>query len=71
MKRIKTPRCACDPFVCETLPHFLLHCQLYDDIRHQYIPKYIELNKKIPEIFDSEDLLITSILDPLSCKLPL
>ena len=71
MKKIKTPSCACDPTVSETLPHFLLHCQLYDDIRHQYIPKYIEQNKNIVEICDNEDLLITSVLDPLSCKLPL
>ena len=44
---------------------------MYDDIRNQFIPKYIELNRNILEICDSENLLIPSLLDPLSYNLPL
>ena len=71
MKRVKTSACACDYVTTETLAHFILHCSLYDGIRQQYIPKYVEMNKNVLDICDSEILVIISILDPLSCKLPL
>ena len=58
MKKVNSPACACDGVIIENLPHFVLHC------------KYILMNKNIPTICDSEILLLISILDPLSAKLP-
>ena len=70
MKTVKSPFCACDNITPENLAHFILHCEMYKNIRKQYIPKYIQLNKNILSICDNEKLLLISILDPLSSKLP-
>ena len=70
MKKVKSPACACDPSITEDLPHFILHCTLYDGIREQYIPQYIALNRNVLDICDNEFLKLVSILDPLSSKLP-
>ena len=70
MKKIKSPKCACDNETIENLSHFILHCQMYDDIRNQYLPKYIEMNRNVIQVADNETMLMLSILDPLSSKLP-
>ena len=70
MKKTKSPLCACDDNISEDLSHFLLHCKLYQSVRQQYLPKYLEMNSKLVEIFNSEDLMLISILDPISSKLP-
>ena len=70
MRKIESPNCVCEKAVPETVLHFLLHCPLYDHIRQQYIPSYIQMNNKVLEIANNETLLIISILDPLSSKLP-
>ena len=70
MKKAKTSACHCDDKTSENLPHFLLHCPLYEIIRQQYIPSYFQMNNEIPAILDDEKLLVISILDPLSAKLP-
>ena len=43
---------------------------MYKNIREQYLPKYIQQNNNILSICDNERLLLISILDPLSSKLP-
>ena len=70
MKRIKSPACVCDGSTTENLSHFLLTCDLYSEIRIQYIPQYLQMNKYILNICDNETNILISILDPLSCKLP-
>ena len=70
MRKSKSPNCACEKSVPETVSHFLLHCPLYDHIRQQYIPTYVEMNSQVLEILNNEHLLLISILDPLSSKLP-
>ena len=70
MKKIKSPACACDNETSEDLSHFILHCQLYEPIRNQYVPKYIEMNRNVTQVIDDEKLLLISIFDPLSSKLP-
>ena len=70
MKKVKTPICACIEETPETLAHFILHCELYNDIREHYVPKYVGLNKHVTSVCDDEQQLIISILDPLSSKLP-
>ena len=62
--------CACNKEISENVSHFILHCTLYDNIRQQYLPKLLLNNTKISEIINDENLLIISILDPLSSKLP-
>ena len=54
----------------ENLNHFILHCKLYDNIRQQFVPKFLLSNTKISEIMNNENNLIISMLDPLSSKLP-
>ena len=70
MKMVKTPFCVCDNSTPENLPHFLLNCSIYNNIREQYIPNYIQMNSHITSICDNEKFLLISILDPLSSKLP-
>ena len=70
MKKTSSPICACKQTNSENISHFLLYCQLYDNIRQQYIPKFLQLNTRISEILNDENKLIISILDPLSSKLP-
>ena len=54
----------------ENLSHFLLHCPYYDQIREEYLPKLMMLNKQTSGIINNEYLMILSILDPLSSNLP-
>jgi hypothetical protein len=70
MKKVKSSACACDSEISENLPHFILHCNLYDSIRQQYIPQYVKLNTNVLSICDDQHLVLISILDPLSSKLP-
>ena len=70
MKKSKSPACVCNNSTIENLSHFLLTCDLYSEIRQQYIPKYLQLNKNILKICHDETKILISILDPLSCKLP-
>ena len=60
----------CDENVNENLTHLILHCSYYNDIRESYLPKFVELNAHISEIFGNEHLVMLSILDPLHSKLP-
>ena len=69
MKKIKSSICACNKEISENVSHFILHCDLYDSIRQQYLPKFLLNNNKISEIINNENLLIISILDQLSSKL--
>ena len=71
IKKAKSPLClGCDENEIENLNHLILHCQNYKDIRENFIPKHLMSNKSLSDIFENEDLLITSILDPLSANLP-
>ena len=70
MKTVKSSDCACNIDVSENLPHFILHCKLYDSIRQQYIPQYLQMNTNVLSICDNQQLVLLSILDPLSSKLP-
>ena len=62
--------CFCDSVTIENMPHFILHCKLHATIREEYIPKYLQINKNIPIICNSETLIFIFILDTLSSKLP-
>ena len=70
MKKTKSPSCVCDNETTENLQHFIFHCVLYQSIREQYIPKYVEMNSNVLSICNDEKMLLISILDPLSSKLP-
>ena len=71
MKKAKSDLClACNEDKLENLNHILLYCSYYSEIRENYLPQFITRNKKLSEILDSEDMLILSVLDPLSSKLP-
>ena len=70
MKKVNSPACVCDSVAIENLPHFILHCKLHATIREEYIPKYLQINKNIPIICNSETLIFIFILDTLSSKLP-
>ena len=70
MHKAKSPSCACNPAISENIQHVLLYCELYDSIRQDCIPKFIGMNDQLLQISDDEKLLVISILDPLSSKLP-
>ena len=70
MNKVKTPACACNMEETENLPHFILQCKLYDSIRQQYIPQYVQMNTNVLSICDNQQLVLVCILDPLSSKLP-
>ena len=71
MKKVESPKClGCLENVGENLTHFLLHCSFYKDVRENYLPKFIENNKKISEIIGNENMMMLSVLDPLHSKLP-
>ena len=71
MKKAQTDTClGCELGVTENLGHFLLHCVLYKNIREEYLPKFIEINKNISLTFENENEILICILDPVSSKLP-
>ena len=71
MQKISSPLClGCNANVNETLEHLLLHCDHYQNIREGNLPRYLQENKNISEILDSEDSIVQCILDPLSTNLP-
>ena len=49
---------------------YIIHCPFYQNIREEYLPKFILLNPNISSIFNDEKQAILSILDPVSSKLP-
>ena len=71
MKKVKSDRCyGCETNTTENLGHFLIHCPFYQNIREEYLPKFLLLNPNISTILNNEEQVILSILDPLSSKLP-
>ena len=43
---------------------------MYDANRNQYVLKYIEMNRNVTQVAVDETMLMISIFDPLSSKLP-
>ena len=71
MKKVKSPLClGCPNQVNETLNHILLHCEYYKRIHEEYLPKFLQQNCQLGEIFSDETLIVQTILDPLSSNLP-
>ena len=70
IKKVKTPICAGCNSKDEDLSHLLLHCRFYDPIREKYLSQYFVQNTSIGDILGNEDLMIQTILDPISAKLP-
>jgi hypothetical protein len=72
MNKAKSPYCfGCQSQTIETLNHLLLHCEYYQQVREAYLPKYIQENGQLSEILANEDLIIQTVLDPLSSNLPI
>ena len=71
MKKVNSDKClGCETDTSENLEHFIIHCPFYQNIREEYLPKFILLNPNISSIFNDEKQAILSILDPVSSKLP-
>ena len=70
MKKIKTPQCTGCNNKDEDLILLLLHCSFYDPIREKYLPQYFVQNTSIGDILGNEDLIIQTILDPISARVP-
>ena len=71
MKLTHTVKClACDKNQQENLAHFVLHCDYFAKIREEYLPQLAILNKGFSNIVNNEKLLLLSILNPESEKLP-
>ena len=71
MKTAKSPYClGCGETQKEDLKHILLQCVYYHAIREDFIPKFMLMNKSSSDIMNDDHLIILSILDPISSKLP-
>ena len=71
MKKIESPLClGCPKNVNETPEHFILECFYYQDIRENFLPKFVNINPYVGEVLGNEKLIMTMILDPLNSKLP-
>ena len=71
MKKINSAMCmGCNKSENENLSHFILQCGFYQQIRENYLPKLMEINPHISDLFGKEELLMMMILDPLNSKLP-
>ena len=71
MKKIKSNLCtACSQNAVGSLEHYLLYCPFTENIREQFVPKFIFANPKITGLIDNEAALVISILDPESNLLP-
>ena len=70
MKLAKSDKCLpCEIYdidEIENLPHLLLHCPYYRQIREEYLPKLALLNRNLSTIISDETQIIISILDPES-----
>ena len=70
MRKVKSPLCLGCNEKSEDLIHFILHCGYFSTIREKYLPQYTTQNSKLSEILNNEELIMLSILDPVSSKLP-
>ena len=70
MKKVKSALCFGCKLQNEDLSHLLLHCSYFTQIREKYLPQYILQNSRISEILNDEELIIQTILDPVSSNLP-
>jgi hypothetical protein len=70
MKKVKSPLCLGCNEMSEDLNHFILHCGFFNTIREKYLPQYISQNNKLGEILNNEEMIMLTILDPVSSKLP-
>jgi hypothetical protein len=70
IKKVKSPLCLGCNEKSEDLVHFILHCGYFSMIREKYLPQYITQNGKLSEILNNQELIMLTILDPLSSKLP-
>ena len=71
MKKVKSEIClGCDKSEKEDLSHFLLQCSSYQQVRENYLPKLLDINPHISDLFGNDEMLMLLVLDPLSSKLP-
>ena len=70
MKKVKSSLCLGSNENSEDLTHFILHCGFFNTIREKYLPQFISQNNKLGEILKNEEMIILTILDPVSSNLP-
>ena len=71
MNIIKSDLCtACNMNVTGSLAHYVLHCPYVEEIRNNFVPKFILSNPRVVTLGDDETALLISILDPESSLLP-
>ena len=66
------------PHISEHIPysevfaieHFILECFYYQDIRENFLPKFVDINPHVGDVLGKEKLIMMMILDPLNSKLP-
>ena len=50
--------------------HFIIHCSVYQPVRETFLPKLLETNPHIIDVFGNPKSIMLLILDPLHSKLP-
>ena len=69
MKKSASKKCPFCSFE-EDIPHILLFCKKYVDIRDPFLVQLTFANTSIPNYSDNPDILLISFLDPESPSLP-
>ena len=70
MKKCPTGQCSCSSLQEEDIPHILLFCDHYSEIRDKFLVELTFCNMKLMKYSNDANTLITSFLDPESSKLP-
>ena len=70
MKKVKTPKCVLCSDPLESQLHFALQCPTLQEIRSQYMGKFIEACPLIEKCQSDQKLLFLALLDPYSSYLP-
>jgi hypothetical protein len=70
MKKCPSGQCSCSSLQEENIPHILLFCDHYSEIREKFLVELTFCNINLMKYSNDVDVLLTSFLDPESPKLP-
>ena len=70
MKKRPNGQCSCSSLHEENIPHILLSCEYYSEIREKFMVELTFCNINLMKYSNDVNILLTSFLDPQSPKLP-
>ena len=54
IRKVKSSACACDNYISENLPHFILHCMTVSGSSTYPRPQYLQMNTNVLTICDNQ-----------------